>query len=94
MCSSDLDQLLAKDPARYDYLFHKANSLRTLGRHEEAVEAMQQARQASPTNPLYPFNQAQSYVLLGKKDEARELLNHILTEGSFPQAVALLDELQ
>ena len=34
-------------------MFHKANSLRTLGRHQEAYDTMIEAAEVQPQNPLF-----------------------------------------
>ena len=40
-----MDKLLENDPNRYDYLFHKANSLRVLGQTEEADRLLEEFKQ-------------------------------------------------
>jgi uncharacterized protein len=61
-----MNQLLALQPNRYDFSFHKANSLRSLGKHEEAIEAIENAIANDPENPLYHTHKQKSLELLGK----------------------------
>jgi len=66
-----MDELLVLDPGRYDFAFHKGNSLRSLGRHEEAISAIEVAIASDPGNPLYRNHKAQSLKLLGREAEAQ-----------------------
>ena len=75
---AEMDQLLSKDPRRYDYMFHKANSLRTLGRHREAAAVMDRAIEIVPGNPLYVFHKAKSLALMGQYEESIKLLEEIV----------------
>ena len=59
-----MNKLLEGRAHRYDYWFHLANSLRSLGRHEQAAAAIDNAISADPTNPLYQMHKAQSLALL------------------------------
>ena len=61
-----MNKLLELKPNRYDFSFHKANSLRSLGKHQEAIEAIENAIKHDPTNPLYQLHKNQSLELLGK----------------------------
>jgi tetratricopeptide (TPR) repeat protein len=68
-----MDKLLALQPHRYDFSFHKANSLRSLGRHEAAIEAIENAIANDPANPLYQLHKNQSLELLKKQLESQEV---------------------
>ena len=39
-----MNRLLSNDPGRFDYLFHKANSLKVLGKEEEAEKLLKEAK--------------------------------------------------
>ena len=52
------------NPKRVDYKFHKANSLRTLGRHEEALKEMNEATDLMPQNILFKEHAQQSATLI------------------------------
>ena len=85
-----MDKLLSLDPNRYDYLFHKAYSLRSLGKHKEAIEAMERAIKVDPKNPLYVFHKAKSLVLMEHYEESLELLEEVV---KVKPSKAYLDEL-
>ena len=48
-----MNALLDREPNRVDFMFHKANRLRALGRNQEAYEVLMQAHQSQPNNPLF-----------------------------------------
>lgn len=48
-----MNSLLSEEPDRVDYMFHKANSLRALGKFQEAYETMLLAKRTQPENPLF-----------------------------------------
>ncbi|NIR71720.1 hypothetical protein GWN15_13580, partial [candidate division KSB1 bacterium] len=55
-----------------EYFLHKGYFLADeLGRHEEALEAFQQAVDITPADPFAVFNQAIALDKLGKKSEAQ-----------------------
>lgn len=86
-----MDALLEHDPKRYDYFFHKANSLRSLGRHDEAMMAMDKAMEADPSNSLYVFHKAQTLHLTGHLEEAVILLKKAI---SMKNSQVYLNELE
>jgi hypothetical protein len=61
-----MDELLKQAPNRVDYLFHKANSLRSLGKHHAAYEVMIEADKLQPANSLFSEHAAQSQKLIEK----------------------------
>lgn len=71
-------QLLAVDPNRYDYSFHLANSLRSLGRHSEAICAIENAITHDSTNALYYLHKGKSLELIGENQQALILVNYAI----------------
>ncbi|QDY45199.1 tetratricopeptide repeat protein [Planococcus glaciei] len=61
-----MEQLLERLPDRPDFLFHKANSLRSTGKHQEAIQAMDQALALDPANELFTEHRMLSLKLLNK----------------------------
>lgn len=49
----ETDRLLDELPNRVDYLFHKANSLKSLGNTAAAIKTLSQAKLIMPQNPLF-----------------------------------------
>lgn len=54
-----MDILLQTDEKRVDYLFHKANSLRSTNHYREAYEVMLEANRYQPNNDLFKEQVAQ-----------------------------------
>ena len=64
-----MDALLSEQPNRVDFLFHKTNSLRSLGRYEEAYSNMIKASQLQPNNPLFQEQADEILVLMNQNKE-------------------------
>lgn len=62
-----MDELLLLDPLRVDYLFHKSNSLISLGKLDDAYEVMRVARDIQPNNSLFEDQMQQLEELIIKE---------------------------
>ncbi|MGY3703267.1 hypothetical protein BW731_02865 [Vagococcus martis] len=62
-----MDELLFLDPLRVDYLFHKSNSLISLGKLDDAYEVMRVARDIQPNNSLFEDQMQQLEELIIKE---------------------------
>ncbi|HHX60211.1 MAG TPA: hypothetical protein GX707_05665 [Epulopiscium sp.] len=69
---------ISANPDYFFYLYHKSNYLRELGKHEEAVEAMDKAIKVDINNPLYVFHKAQSLALMKRYSGAFVLLEEVV----------------
>ena len=59
-----------------DYFkYHKSNYLRELGRHEQAIELMDQLLDKNPKRVDYKFHKANSLRTLGRHEEALKEMN-------------------
>lgn len=62
-----MDELLLLNPLRVDYLFHKSNSLISLGKLDDAYEVMRVARDIQPNNSLFEDQMQQLEELIIKE---------------------------
>ena len=62
-----MDELLLLDPLRVDYLFHKSNSLISLGKLDDAYEVMRVARDIQSNNSLFEDQMQQLEELIIKE---------------------------
>ncbi len=69
---------MALDPDVFNGYFYLAASLNALGREQEAVDAMRQARQIRPGSAAVAYNLGVMYKGMGRAREARKHLESAL----------------
>jgi tetratricopeptide (TPR) repeat protein len=78
--ADDYRRVLALDPTRKQTRWRLIGGLINLGSYEEAAENLELYARGQPDNPGVVARLARCYIVLNRRDEARQLLERILAD--------------